>query len=335
MNSVELIHLLRQAYGETVENFNVETLPRGNSGLFKARITGSANRRRFSTVVKSRQDTAVHRALWYAEDSGIADREYHVYELLEHLGVPHARILTRYYDSPTKWALLMEDLCERYVMLADDHRFSKVEQEIIIRTYAAIHNASRSAPQLMTAADDFLAPEEGSQADAESAEKMWEVLRGAQFGGHRLSRQDFSSACTVLFEGRERWKGASRVLVYNDFHPSNVALPKLGQEFAILFDWELAGTGFPHFDLQNFWTDRDVDRERTLRVYLDHAREVNVDLFMSVMPYAELCRQFYTLWLLYLKLEADPGGKFPTWLRLHSERLFGGELAGSAEGVLL
>ena len=335
MRDLELTHLLRQAYGETVEYFNVETLPRGNSGLFKARITGSANRRRFSAVVKGRQDTAVHGALWYAKDSGIADREYRVYELLEHFKVPHARILTRFYDSPTRWALLMEDLSDQYVMLADNHRFSEAEQEIIVRTYAAIHNVSRSAPQLMTAAEEFLAPEEGSQVDAGSVEKMWQVLGEARFGGRRLSRQDFSNACSVLFEGRERWKGEPRVLVYNDFHPSNVALPKLEEDYAVLFDWELAGIGFPHFDLQNFWTDRDVDRERILSVYLDHSQGVDVDRFMSVMPYAELCRQFYTLWLLYLKLEADPGGKLPTWLRLHSERLFGGELAGSAEGVLL
>ena len=335
MNDLDLTHLLTEAYGETTEVLSVETLPRGNSGVFKARITGSANRRHFSAVVKARQDTAVHEALWYAKDSRIADREYRVYELLEHLGVPHARILTRYYDSPTRWALLMENLRERYLMPADDHLFSEVEQEIIAATYATIHNASRSAPQLMAAARDFLAPEEGSQVDAGSVEKMWQVLGEAQIGGHRLSQQDFSDACSVLFEGRERWKGESRVLVYNDFHPSNVALPKLGQEFAILFDWELAGIGFPHFDLQNFWTDLDVDRERILRVYLDHSREVDIDRFMSVMPYAELCRQFYTLWLLYLKLEADPGGKLPMWLRLHSERLFGGELARLAEGVLL
>ena len=135
----------------------------------------------------------------------------------------------------------MEDLSDQYVMLADDHRFSEVEQEIIVRTYATIHNASRSSPQLMAAAEEFLAPEEGSQVDAGSVEKMWQVLGKAQIGGHRLSRQDFSNACSVLFEGRERWKRESRVLVYNDFHPSNVALPKLGQEYAILFDWELAG----------------------------------------------------------------------------------------------
>ena len=270
-----------------------------------------------------------------SKDSRIADREYRVYALLEHLRGPHARILTRYYDSPAKWALLMEDLCERYVMLADDHRFSEAEQEIIVRTYAAIHNASRSTPQLMAAAEDFLAPEEGSQVDAGSVEKMWKVLREAQFGVHRLSQQDFSNACSVLFEGRERWKQESRVLVYNDFHPSNVALPKSGQEFAILFDWELAGIGLPQFDLQNFWTDRGVDRERILSVYFDHSQEVDIDRFMSVMPYAELCRQFYTLWLLYLKLEADPGGNLPMWLRLHSEGLFSGELARSAEKAVL
>ena len=335
MHDLELTHLLSEAFGKTAEILNVEILPRGNSGLFKARITGSANRRRFSAVVKARQDTADHAALWYAKDSRIVDREFRVYELLEHLRVPHARILARCYDSPTKWALLMEDLREGYVMLADDYRFSTVEQEIIAKTYATIHNASRSAPQLMVAAEDFLAPEEGSQVHAGSIEKMWEVLREAQIGGHRLSRQDFLNSCSVLFEGRERWKGESRVLVYNDFHPSNVALPKLEQEYAVLFDWELAGIGFPQFDLQNFWTDRDVDRGRILSVYLDHSKGIDFDRFMSVMPYAELCRQFYTLWLLYLKLEADPGGKLPSWLRLHSERLFSGELARLAGEVLL
>ena len=67
MNDIDLTHLFRGAYGETVENLDIETLPRGNSGLFKARITGNANRRRFSAVVKARQDTAVHAALWYTK----------------------------------------------------------------------------------------------------------------------------------------------------------------------------------------------------------------------------------------------------------------------------
>lgn len=204
MIDAELIHLLKEAYRETVQDLELGPLPTGNSGLFKARLTGSANGRRFSAIVKARQGKAVHAALWYAKDSGIADREYRVYELLKHLRVPHARILARRYDSPTKWILLMEDLRERYLMLENDHLFSEAEQEIIVGTYAAIHHANRSAPRLMAEATGFLAPEEGSEVDAHSVEQMWEALQEVQFGSHQLSHQDFRKACSILFEGREQ-----------------------------------------------------------------------------------------------------------------------------------
>lgn len=339
MIDAKLISLLKEAYGRKVESPKLETLSPGNSGLFKARITGSANGQRFSAMVKVRQGEAVHAALWYAKDSGIVDREYRLYELLERLRVPHARILARRYDSPTEWALLMEDLCIRYVMLENKHCFSEAEQDIIVGTYAAIHHASRSAPRLMTEAMGFLAPEEGSQVDVRSAEKMCAVLRGAQFGSHRLLQQDFRKACSILFEGRQRWKQEPRVLVFNDFHPSNVALPEPGGEYAILFDWELAGIGFPQFDLQNFWTGRDVDRDRLVAVYIDRSQrlgtDINIDRFMSVMPYAELCRQFYTLWMLYLKLVAEPGGKLTKWMRFHSQQLFSGGLIRLAQEALV
>jgi hypothetical protein len=53
---------------------------------------------------------------------------------------------------------------------------------------------------------------------------------------------------------------------------------------------------------------------------------VDRERFINGMRYAHLSTNFYTLWLLYLKWKADPGGKLPGWMSRISAELFDGEL---------
>jgi len=153
-------------------------------------------------------------------------------------------------------------------------------------------------------------------------------------GSARLAERDFRAACAALWRGRHRWRAEPRVLVFNDFYWGNVALPLAGDEAALLFDWQLAGRGLAQCDLQNFWTDRAVDRDRVVATYLARSHALGSPLdeghFRRLLPYAELCRSFYDLWLLHRQVAADPTGALPDWMQRHGERLFAGDLARQA-----
>jgi len=105
---------------------------------------------------------------------------------------------------------------------------------------------------------------------------------------------------------------------------------------ALLFDWELAGVGLPQSDLINICYGRDeFDLEKTMPLYLDKmaARGVYFDRsrFLASMSYARLQGSFYVLWLLHLKLMADPEGDLPCWMRTISEGLLKGDILNQAE----
>jgi hypothetical protein len=328
----EVRALLAGASGSPVLNLELTALSEGFSGLTKARVTGTIRGERFSYVVKAY--APAHAALWFADegiDHAPADREYWVYELLETLGAPHAPIVARSYVAPTQWTLVMADLAQRYRLPIADQPFALVDQEAVSRAYAALHHASRMAPNQMIMAANFLAAEQGSQVTPTSAERMWRSFRGLVIGSARLAEPDFRVACGALWRGRQRWRTEPRVLVFNDFYWGNVALPRAGDESALLFDWELAGRGFAQCDLQNFWTDRAVDRDQVIATYLTQSHalgsRLEADHFRRLLPYAELCRSFYSLWLLHLQVTAHPTGALPDWMQRHGERLFAGDLA--------
>lgn len=331
------IDLLEKIFGEKILEFNIYEIPHGNSGTLTARITGKLKKEEFSVVVKSRRNSPMHRALWYVQDQRIMDREYHVYELLERLKVPHARVLARRYKAANDWALVLEDLIKEYTLPDANYNFSEYDQNIIIETYAAIHSASLSISlQKMGGTVKYLQPEESSQVNETTAEQMLETFHRFLSGTYQLSTLRFKESVSILLDCRKLWHNAPRSLVYNDFYPTNIALPKTIEGHAILFDWELAGIGLPQFDLINLCYDRsEFNLNRVMKQYIGRVKEkglqINIDEFKAGMEYSNLCSNFYALWLLHLKLQADPTGKLPKWMSSQAEKLFSGELIRSAQ----
>ena len=68
-----------------------------------------------------------------------------------------------------------------------------------------------------------------------------------------------------------------------------------------------------------------------LERYLDGLGSLGTEIdrtrFKAGLQYAKLSASFYILWLLHLKLKADPGGSLPSWMHhLAREYLAGGLL---------
>ena len=316
--------LLAQALGERVTEFDVSPLTQGESGVLVARVTGRrADGEQFSVIVKSRQGEPVHAALWYARDAGITDREYHVYDLLERLDLPRACALAREYVDAGHWTLILEDLAQNYRLPGPDYTFTEADWPSIINTYAKIHARTRgmSGPIL-----ERLQPEEGSQADTRSMREMLDALSGFEVDSQRLRPEEFWEASAILLELREKWRDERRCMVFSDFYPANLALPKPGSEYAVLFDWELAAFGLPQFDILNAGFTDDEKLDRYFLCMRALGAGIDPDKLKAGLGYARLCASFYTLWLLHLKLKADPQGPLPSWMRSGAADLFSGGL---------
>ncbi|MCX6344937.1 MAG: hypothetical protein NT018_07665 [Armatimonadetes bacterium] len=323
-------HLLQEAFGESPVESKVSPITLGNSGVSVARVTGKTeDGTAFSVVVKARTNSKAHAALWYAEDPGAADREYRVYELLEELDLPHAAVLAKRYDGPDNWAIVLEDLANRYHLPKADHAFSEADRNSIIHTYSLIHSR--------TTGIDFgsvrLQHEDGSEVTAEVAEQMLETLGGFDIDGYRLNSAEFYQSVSVLLSYRQELAAEPRCLIYSDFHQTNVALPRNGVGQAILFDWELARVGLPQFDALNAGFADEAGLAMYFEMMQTNGVKINPARFKVGLKYAELSGVFYTLWLLYLKLQKDPGGRLPKWMSSLAMELFNGGLSARASAV--
>lgn len=323
---LDIRNLLEQALGDSINDYVSAPIKEGNSGALVVRITGhTAGGQDFSFVLKSRRSECIHGALWYSQDHAMIDREYRLYTLLEDYSIPHARVLARSYNAPHNWSLLLEDLVQSHVLPPPEHQFSEAEQDAVISTYVEMH--SRTFGVDHGPAAEYLQVEEGQQVDEVTASQMEETFINSSF---EFSADDFSRAVGILLLLRERWQEEPRCLVFNDFYPGNVALPKSWNGYAVLFDWELAGVGLPQFDLINV----GFDRERTISCYVEQMRTCGVDIetekFRELFAYAELSMSFHALWLLHLKLQADPEGRLPGWMQNIASSLFDGRLLSMA-----
>lgn len=327
------VDLLEEAVSEQVRDVDFCKISVGDSGALVYRIKGMMESgRSFSVVSKSRKTESINSALWYCQDSAMIDREYHVYELLERLNLPHAEVLAKQYNAPHDWTLILEDLTENYVLLTPDEQFTEAHREMTIKTYAAIHAATLGLSDNSEPIINKLAPEEGSIVDASILEDMIEVFFDSNFK-EQFDQHDFREAAAVLFSVRAIWQYAPRCLTFNDFYQTNVAFPKSGTGYAVLFDWELAGLGLPQFDALNAGFTNELSSY--FECLCSNGVEVDIDKYNSGLGYAELCAVFSALRLLYLKLKSDPNGRIPLWMQSIARNSFSGGLIAKAREVLL
>lgn len=329
------LDFITEAIGHKIKHADITAMSHGNSGAVKARVSGESSAGMFSVVVKIRKPGLVHKALWYAGDQRMVDREYFVYEILDILQVPHARVLSRFYNSSDDWGLVLEDLNEHYILPEDSQHFSQQDQMMIMETYAAIHASFlKKSSSISTSLLECLQPEEGSQITQETSYFVFATLNDYDANGYRLSHNEYLEAVNALLTCRNHWRDEPRTLVFNDFDAENVALPRTSDGSAVLFDWELAGTALPQFDLINTGHGNVPNLDPAASHYVDCLRrngvEIDQEKFIGGMKYAALSMNFYALWLLHLKLSADPQGKLPKWMIMTAETLFNGGLIRSA-----
>ena len=303
----------------------------GNGGTLKAFFAASAEQLQFTAFVKARRSPGIHKALWYTFDQKMLAREYHVYHLLKRLRVPHARIIASRYQEPTRWTLVLEDLRSGYVLPKSDNQLlSEDAIESLLDTYVRIHSTCLHTGAINESAEGtWLQPEEGTQVDDRCGREIWETLSAASMTTRSVNPSQFAKSVEVLCKCRDTLLGCERTVAFNDFHVTNVAFPRANGP-AVLFDWELAGAALPAFDIINLTYGREQIHDKIVSLYLSKMADTGIridrDVWRRGIAYARLSSAFYALWLLHMKLQADPDGRLPGWMRSESSELLSGKL---------
>ncbi len=262
----------------------------------------------------------------------IAEAEPRFYtELAPELGIPLPTIYQAGQISGGCWFLLMEDLGDSHRIPQEGHLWTESEMRAVLSTYAMLHGRSM------------------------------ELLAGQPAPGwlHQDDRRRFSPAvlmtCLQSFYDNHWTRGAvtpivhspmlapllERVehglestapsLLFNDFYPPNVALPRHDGP-AKLFDWQLVGVGPLHIDIVNigFLSRQDgfaqVDGQRLLDFYLDRlfaetGIRLDVGRFMHDYRLAALLAWgvFMPRMVAAMRLANAQGKRFSPWM----ERAYG------------
>lgn len=252
-------------------SLQAEPIPGGKSGgrLLRVRSEQGA-----PLIVKLLQPAAIPQHL--REDFPyIAVAEYRFYtELMHELRLPGPALYASGQIPDGTTFLIMEDLTPAHLIPAEGHRWNDRELAAVMRSFGLLHGRSlrllqeQPAPSWLHAdpratydPDQVLGCLEAFAANPWTADQARPVAEAP--GLRRLAEALGDALC------RE-----PTVLLYNDFHPSNVALPADGGP-AKLFDWQLVGTGPMQVDICNIGLlGRDpafagVDRSGLLDLYLD------------------------------------------------------------------
>ncbi len=334
--AAEAAALVAESTGVDLVNPRFTEVTEGNGGTIKGFFAADTAKGVLRAFVKGRRSTQIHEALWYTDDQGLLAREYHVYSLLARLDAPHARVMASRYDGPSRWTLVLEDLSCDYVLGSGEGAdLSWDALTSAIDSYARVHSACLKAESFANAPErNWLQPEEGSQVDIECGRNMWETFACNGITASGIGREEFRASVETLCACRDKLCDYERVLVFNDFHPTNVAFPKAGGP-AVLFDWELAGIGLPAFDILNVSYGLGPSWDAIVDLYCDKMADADVrvdpNAWSHTVAYAKLSGAFYALWLLHTKLKVDPDGRLPRWMRTEASSLLSGKLVSLAE----
>lgn len=205
----------------------------------------------------------------------IAESEYRFYtEAVPRLGLPAPEWFRSGVLADGTRYLVLEDLAHDHVIPPEGHIWTNQELQSVMRTYGLLHGRSlrllsEEAPPPWLHADPRTQFDPASVIDCMEAfaANPWTAEQAAPVAGapglHDLTQTLASRLSTE-----------PPVLLYNDFWPCNVAIPKEGGP-AKLFDWQLVGAGPMQIDIVNIGLlGRDeafahVDRGALLDLYLD------------------------------------------------------------------
>ncbi|HWI63248.1 MAG TPA: aminoglycoside phosphotransferase family protein [Symbiobacteriaceae bacterium] len=253
--------------------------------------------------------------------------EYRFYtELLPKLGVPAPQIHAagRLDDGGTY--LLMEDLTVAHRLLPEGHVWSEEELRSILALYAQLHGRSL---RLFAAEPipDWLQPDPRHEYRPQMVLDCLTELAANDWTREPAARLLAAPGLPALLERVAADLAALPPgLLYNDFYPGNVAIPKAGGP-AKLYDWQLAGSGPIAVDLCNIGLLEGgaafaaVDSAPLLEFYLDElARETGARIptadFRADVHTASLLNQAVFLpFIVRAMRRCNVGGRqFSEWM---------------------
>jgi hypothetical protein len=249
-----------------------EPIVGGQSGSEVYRVRRPGEPPRILKLLRPEQ-VAVHLREQYKSLESV---EYRCYtELLVPLQVPAPAVYASGHLDGGGTYLLMEDLAITCRIPPEDHIWREDELRQILTTYARLHGRSLGRPL-----PDWLHADPRTQYSPDAVMACLRALADNEWTNEPVSQLLVHPGLPGLLDGVGRaMAGQPAAVLYNDFYPCNVALPRDSGP-ARLFDWQLVGSGPLHLDLSNIGLFRDipsmanVDHLSVLEFYLDQlARE--------------------------------------------------------------
>ena len=222
--------------------------------------------------------------------------------------------------------LLLEDLCGSHSIPPEIHVWSPEELQSILSCYAAMHGraqaffAQSGIPKWLHAD-----PRRNYDVDRTIAHLM-------ELGKNDWTKEQVSPVLeslklkALLEEVPRALEHIPPTLLYNDFYPPNVAIPKVGGP-AVLLDWQLLGSGPLHLDLVNIGFMRGgeafahVDSDVLLDFYLhelsavtgqSHLRQAFLQdyLYANVLAWVDFLPRFVRA----MRKSNSSGGTWGKWM---------------------
>ncbi|HSL87415.1 MAG TPA: phosphotransferase [Bacteroidales bacterium] len=209
----------------------------------------------------------------------IAVSEYKFYTELAPtlaIGVPH--VIKHGLLPDNSSFLLLEDLAPSYFIPPEIHVWSTGELESILSAYAVMHGKAQTL-FANSGIPKWLQDDPRSTYSAAETLACLQELRRNDWTEAQVRPIVSSSKLEVLLQKLgQALTHVPVTLLFNDFYPPNVAIPRV-KGSALLLDWQLAGSGPLHLDLVNIGFLRQgvafeqVDRTAMVDFYLDKLAE--------------------------------------------------------------
>lgn len=208
---------------------------------------------------------------------GVAEYRFYT-ELLPRLQIPAPKLLDYGTGRLGEWYLLLEDLSTYCYIPPVEHVWTTAEVEQIVATYAMLHGRSEGLLR-KHGVPPWLNPDPRATYRAQTTKTMFLELYQNNWTRELVAPIVESVEFEPLLLKFEQALGHEPpALLFNDFYPPNVALPRSAGP-ARLLDFQLVGAGPCHIDLVNIGflggttAFSRIDRHRVLAHYLDRLEQ--------------------------------------------------------------
>ena len=300
MNTVPIfepnLDLLRQIFGNTVQNYHVELIRMvlGWRRVYRVTLSRQGHSTCESIIIKTLGPDGPASPLE-------GERELRFYQTLHpHLSIPKPEVYHLMTDEATGFhVIVMEDLALTHRLPDYLYQWRRKELECVLRTYASLHTHTFESLDYT-----WLAPRHESQLNFKMISEQIAIVQRA---GIWDDLPNLSELISYACESSKRYQDEKICLIHGDTTPTNAFLPRnLNSQLATLIDWIDVGIGMPEFDLaymdlQPFESARLIPRSELLNLYWRFRAEI--DSCQVPSPEERHFRQLHadvvnTLWLV-------------------------------------